>query len=96
MVQGQSSSRDTKAEKEAYKRQVQERELKEREERLEGHRKYLQEQMVIRRDYYKLGLFHKIIIVSLFLLLLTFVCFLVLSYFPPTKTILFRTMHQVF
>lgn len=97
MGQGQSSpnSKQSKADKDAYLQQVKEKELREREERLQGHRQYLHEQMLIRRDYYKLGMVHKLIILVLFLLLTAFVLFLVMSYFPPTKSFIFKTLRQV-
>lgn len=97
MGQGQTSSasKQSKAEKEAYLQQVKDRELREREERLQGHRQYLHEQMMIRKDYYKLGMVHKLIILVLFLMLFSFVCFLVMSYFPPTKSFIFKTLRQV-
>ncbi len=98
MSQGQASPKpklDTKAEKEAYRQKVREQEMREREERLQGHRQYLQEQMLIRRDYYKLGMVHKLIIFILFILLFTFVTFLALSYFPPTKSTIFKALRQI-
>lgn len=78
-------SGESKAERELYERQLKEKELREREKRLQEHRNYLNEQMLIRQDYYSLGLAHKMIILVLFLTLSAFVAFLVLSYFPPTK-----------
>ena len=78
---------DSKAEKELYERQAKERELRAREQRLQEHRQYLNDQMELRKDYYSLGLMHKVIILVLFLTLSSFVAFLVLSYFPPTKDI---------
>jgi hypothetical protein len=98
MSQGQASPKpkqDPKAEKEAYLQKLKEQEIREREQRLQGHRQYLHEQMMIRRDYYKLGLVHKLIIFILFTLLFTFVTFLVLSYFPPTKSTIFKALHQI-
>lgn len=82
---GVKKSSDVKAEKELYERRAREKELGERDKRLEEHRRYLHEQMLIRRDYYSLGLIHKLIIFTLFFTLSAFVAFLVLSYFPVTK-----------
>lgn len=66
-----------------------------REERLAQHRAHLQEQLQIRRDYYSLGLAHKLVIFSLFLFLMVFVGFLVLSYFPPTKDRVFQLINTI-
>lgn len=93
--QPSSNSKQNKADKEAYLQGLKEQELREREERLQGHRKYLHEQMMIRKDYYKLGMVHKLIILVLFMLLTAFVLFLVMSYFPPTKSYIFKTLRQV-
>lgn len=76
---------DSKAERQQLERQRREQEHREREQRLQEHREYLHEQMLIRRDYHALTIFHKMIILILFLSLSLFVGFLVLSYFPPTK-----------
>ncbi|MCF8060754.1 MAG: hypothetical protein K9K67_15735 [Bacteriovoracaceae bacterium] len=72
-----------------------ERQDKEKEARLEEHRRHLQEQMLLRQDYYSLTLFHKLIILVLFIFLFTFVSFLVLSYFPPTKETIFGLIELI-
>ena len=89
------ANQTAKAEKEAYERQAKEKELRNREQRLQQHREYLNEQMQIRQDYYSLGLVHKMIILVLFLTLSTFVAFLVLSYIPATKHIVHNVIYQL-
>ncbi|GEM_PF-2956241 len=82
-------------EKQLLEDQRKESENRARDARLEQHRRHLQEQVVIRQDYYSLTIFHKLIIVVMFVLLLSFVCFLLLSYFPPTKDTIFNLIHKI-
>lgn len=88
-------SKSTDAEKALFLEREKERELKQREARLAQHRAHLEEQMHIRRDYYSLGMVHKMIIFGLFLMLSSFVTFLILSYFPPTKDKVFELLKLV-
>jgi hypothetical protein len=93
--QGIKTKPDTKAERELYERQAKEKELRDRERRLQEHKRYLNEQMELRKDYYSLGLLHKAIILVMFLTLSSFVAFLVLSYFPPTKDIVHNFIQKL-
>lgn len=94
MSQNQTAKK-SQAEKAQFQEMEREREHKAREARLHQHRAHLQEQLQIRRDYYSLGITHKLIIVGLFLMLSTFVAFLVLSYFPPTKVKVFELLNHI-